>query len=74
MAVDVPESVAQANMTLIATNVTLATNRVNGGFDAVSVALAGTVQQNYSEIGTLESRANSGVLATPIAAPTAGGA
>ena len=73
MATDVPENVAQANMTLIQTNVTQSTNRVNGVFDAVMGAIAGTVQTNFSEVGVLEGRAVSGVNATPIAPPTTGG-
>lgn len=69
MATDLPDNVAQANMTLISTNVTQSTNRINGVFDAAMGAIAGTVQTNFSEVGTLEGRAVSGVNATPIAGP-----
>lgn len=69
MATDLPDNVAQANMTLISTNVTQGTNRVNGVFDAVMGAIAGTVQTNYAEVGVLEGRAVAGVNATPIAGP-----
>ena len=34
------------------------------------VALTASVGQNFNELGTLEGRANSGVIATPIASPT----
>lgn len=72
MATDLPDNVAQANMTLIASNVTQGTNRINGVFDAAMGAIAGTVQTNFSEVGTLEGRAVSGVNATPIAGPSNG--
>ena len=70
MATDLPDNVAQANMTLISTNVTQGTNRVNGVFDAVMGAIAGTVQTNYAEVGVLEGRAVSGVNGTSLAGPT----
>ena len=70
MATDVPDNVAQANMTIIASNLTMGTNRFNGSMDAVMAAIAGTVQSNFSEVGVLEGRAVSGVNGTALAGPT----
>ncbi len=73
MATDLPENVAQANMVLINNNTVQGTNRVNGVFDAVMGAIAGTVQTNFSEVGVLEGRAVSGVNATDLGGPTNAG-
>lgn len=70
MATDIPDNVAQANITHIASNMTLGTNRFNGSMDAVMAAIAGTVQSNFSEVGVLEGRAVSGVNGTALAGPT----
>jgi len=70
MATDLPENVAQQMMVLSAGQISQGTGRMNGVFDAVMGAIAGTVQSNYSEVGVLEGRAVSGVNATPIAGPT----
>ena len=69
MAMDLPDGVGQLMMTESAGNIQASNRNTRGVFDAVMGALAGTVQSNFKDIGTLESRAASGVLATPIAGP-----
>ena len=69
MALDLPEGVGQVMMTESATNMQASNRNSRGVFDAVMGALGGTVQSNFKDIGTLESRAASGVFATPIAGP-----
>ena len=70
MAIDLPENVAsellrqgvsvhQQAMTDISTNASHIHNITRG-----------SIVRKFDEIGTLESRANSGVMATPIASPT----
>ena len=44
----------------------------NVGTMAMGV-LQAAMARNFDELGTIESRANSGVMATPIAPPTTGG-
>jgi len=53
-----------------AANMQASNNTSRRTFDAVMAAIAGTVQTNFAEIGLLEGRTASGVLATPIASPT----
>ena len=69
MALDLPDGVGQVMMTESAGNIQASNRNTRGVFDAVMGALAGTVQSNFKDIGTLESRAASGVFATPIAGP-----
>ena len=70
MALDLPEGVGQVMMTESASNMQASNRNTRGVFDAVMGALAGTVQTNFKDIGVLEGRSASGVLATPIAGPT----
>lgn len=44
----------------------------NVGTTAMGV-LQGAMARNFDELGVSESRANSGLIATPIASPTTGG-
>ena len=69
-AVDLPESVASQLLTESVGNIQ-ANNRDgrNVGTLAAGV-LQGAMARNFDELGTIESRANSGVIATPIAGPT----
>ena len=69
MAMDLPDGVGQLMMTESAGNIQASNRNTRGVFDAVMGALAGTVQSNFKDIGTLESRAASGVFATPLAGP-----
>jgi hypothetical protein len=70
MATDIPENLAQATMALIQSN--LVANNRDG--QAISTTALGVLQvaaaRNFDELGVTESRANSGVIATPIAGPT----
>jgi len=68
--VDLPTAVAQQMMVESAGNIQASNRNSRGVFDAVMGALAGTVQTNFAEVGVLESRAVSGVMATPVAGPT----
>lgn len=70
MPMDLPDGVGQLMMTESAGNIQASNRNTRGVFDAVMGALAGTVQTNFKDIGVLEGRSASGVLATPIAGPT----
>ena len=69
-AVDLPESVASQLLTESVGNIQ-ANNRDgrNAGTVATNV-LTGAMARNFDELGTVESRANSGIIATPVAGPT----
>lgn len=69
MPMDLPEGVGQLMMTESAGNIQASNRNTRGVFDAVMGALAGTVQSNFKDIGVLEGRSASGVLATPVAGP-----
>lgn len=70
MAVDLPENVASNVLLESTTNMQASNRNSRGVFDAAMGALAGTVQTNFAEVGVLEGRAVSGVMATPIASPS----
>ena len=72
-AVDLPEAVASQLLTESVGNIQ-ANNRDgrNAGTVATNV-LSGAMARNFDELGTIESRANSGVIATPVATPTTQG-
>lgn len=69
-AIDLPEGVASQLLTESVGNIQ-ANNRDgrNAGTVATNV-LTGAMARNFDELGTVESRANSGVIATPVAGPT----
>lgn len=72
-AVDLPESVASQLLTETVGNIQ-ATN--NNGRNIANIAMGSLqagVAKTHNEMGTEESRSISGVLATPVAAPTTGG-
>lgn len=68
-AVDLPESVASQLLTESVGNIQ-ANNRDgrNAGTVATNV-LNGAMARNFDELGTVESRANSGIIGTPVASP-----
>lgn len=68
--VDLPESVASQLLTESVGNIQ-ANNRDgrNAGTVATNV-LTGAMARNFDELGTIESRANSGIIGTPVASPT----
>lgn len=70
MALDLPEGVGQLMMTESAAGIQSSNQGLRGVMNTVAGALAGTIQTNFKDIGVLEGRTASGVLATPIASPT----
>lgn len=70
MSVDLPPNIASGFLMESATNMQASNRNSRGVFDAAMGALAGTVQTNFAEVGVLEGRAVSGVMATPIASPS----
>jgi len=68
--IDLPSNVASAMMAETAGNIQASNRNSRFANDAVMSAISGTVQTNFAEIGVMESRAASGVIATPIASPT----
>lgn len=69
MALDLPEGVGQLMMTETAGNIQ-ASNRNSRNVGDISMgALQGTIVSNFKDIGVLEGRSASGVLATPVAGP-----
>lgn len=70
MSADLPPGVAAQLMTETVGNIS-ANNRDgrNVGTLAAGV-LQAAMARNFDELGTIESRANSGVIATPVAGPT----
>lgn len=73
MATDLPPTVATQLMTETIGNI----QRTNaGGRDTASIvtgALQAGIAKTLNELGPVESRAVSGVMATPVAAPSTGG-
>jgi len=70
MAIVLGDTISELLLTETAANLQQSNRNVRGGLDTVMVALTASVGQNFNELGTLEGRANSGVIATPIASPT----
>ena len=68
-AIDLSPNVGNMMLMESATNMQASNRNSRGVFDAVMGALAGTVQTNFAEVGVLEGRSVSGVLATPVAGP-----
>lgn len=67
---DLPESVSQHMMAELQGNISASSqNTRNAAAQANSVLLLAS-SRNFDELGTVESRANSVVLATPAASPT----
>lgn len=69
MPMDLPDGVGQLMMTESAGNIQASNRNTRGVFDAVMGALAGTVQSNFKDVGVVEGRSVSGILATPVAGP-----
>lgn len=70
MALDLPEGVGQVMMTETAANVQASNRNGRATSDLAAGALQATIVQNVKDIGVLEGRTASGILATPIASPT----
>ena len=71
--VDLSVNVANLVLTESVGNIQASNRNSRGIFDAVAGAIGATIQTNLAEVGVLEGRAVSGVMATPIAAPSTGG-
>lgn len=71
--IELGSTISELLLSESAANFQASNRNTRGGFDAVMVALAASVGQNFNELGTLEARANSGVNATPIAPPATQG-
>lgn len=70
MAVDLPDSVASQLMTETVGNIQ-ANNRDGRNVSTIAMGvLQAAAARNFDELGTVEGRSVSGVLATPIAGPT----
>jgi hypothetical protein len=72
MALDLPEGVGQLMMTESAGNIQASNRNSRNTSDVVMGALQGTVVQNFKDVGVVEGRSVSGILATPIAGPANG--
>lgn len=67
--IDLSPNVANALMTETIGNIQ-ATNTQNRGISSIAAGvLQGAMSRNFDELGTVESRAVSGVMATPVASP-----
>lgn len=66
---DLPEGVGQLMMTETAGNIQASNRNSRNTSDVVMGALQGTVVQNFKDVGVVEGRSVSGILATPIAGP-----
>lgn len=70
MSADLPPAVAGQLITETTGNIQ-ANNRDGRNVATLAVGvLQAAMARNFDELGTLESRANSGVIATPVASPT----
>jgi hypothetical protein len=69
-AIDLPPNVASGMMAETAGNIQASNRNTRGVFDACMGAIAGTIQQQFSEVGVIEGRSVSGILATPLSSPT----
>lgn len=66
---DLPEGVAKLMMTETAGNIQASNRNSRNVGDIAMGALQGTMVSNFKDIGVLEGRSASGVLATPVAGP-----
>ena len=69
MAVDLPENVSQQILTRLVNNADSNSERTQVAATNANNVLMAASARNFDEIGIQESRATSGVIATPIAGP-----
>ena len=69
MALDLPDGVGTLLMTETSGNIQSDNREGRALTTLASGVLKGAMARNFDELGTIESRANSGVMATPIASP-----
>lgn len=72
-AVDLPEAVASQMLAETSGNIQNNNRQGRDTFTLASGALQAGVAKTLNELGPVESRAVSGVMATPVAAPATGG-
>lgn len=70
---DVPDKVAEMMMTESAGNIQAVNQRGRDVATTATGVLQAAMAQRYNEVGPVESRAVSGVMATPVASPATGG-
>ena len=70
MSTDLPAAVAQQLMTETVGNIQGNNSRGRDAATQANNVLMFASARNFDELGTVESRATSGVIATPIASPT----
>ncbi len=68
---DIPEGLGQMMMSQLAGDLAGSARRFNTAADAVMASIAAVVGQNLKNEDATSSRAVSGILATPLASPTA---
>ncbi len=67
---DISAGMANVLMNQMAGDITSSSNRVRIGADAVMVGIAAAIGQGVKDVGPVEGRTISGLLATPLASPT----
>lgn len=70
MALDLPEGVGTLLMTESTGNIQSDNREGRALTTLASGVLKGAMARNFDELGTIESRANSGIIATPVASPS----
>jgi len=70
MPADLPEAVANQLMTETVGNIQSANASSRNVATLANGVLQAAMARNFDELGVIESRATSGVMATPIASPT----
>ena len=69
MPVELGQTVSELLLTETAGNIQASNRNSRNASDVVMGALQGTVVQNFKDVGVVEGRSVSGILATPIAGP-----
>ena len=69
-AVDISANVANLLLTESTGNIQASNQRQRDSAGNANAVLQFAAARNFDELGTVESRANSGVIATPVASPT----
>ena len=70
MPIDLPENLASQILAETAANIQADNRNGRGITTTAQGVLQAAMARNFDELGTVESRATSGVLATPVASPT----
>ena len=73
MPVELGNTISELLLTETAGNIQASNRNSRNTGDVVMGALQGTVVQNFKDVGVVEGRSVSGILATPIASPATQG-